>query len=130
MPGRKADICRAVGAPLEPACERNSTARCWVSHDCVFTQHEVEVLQHTEAIQAELGGLGLGGEPVSLLSSIDGVHLNDIPLLGTAAPTTAHTGRPHICIYLLHRHPFATSDGDLALNYTEGFDMRRFDSQQ
>ena len=56
-------------------------------------QHEVETLQHTEAIQAELGGLGIGGEPVSLLSSIDGVHLDDLPL-HDAATATAPAGRP------------------------------------
>ena len=66
------------------------------SHRTHLLQHEVEVLQHTEAIQAELGGLGIGGEPVSLLSSIDGVHLDDIPVPDTAGPTTAHPGRPHI----------------------------------
>ena len=45
----------------------------------------VDAIQSAEAIQAELGGLGGGGEPVSLLSSIDGVHLDDIPVHDTAA---------------------------------------------
>ena len=43
-----------------------------------------DALQAAQAIYAELGGLGAGGEPVSLLSSIDGVHLDDIPVYSTA----------------------------------------------
>ena len=62
--------------------------------DCTcLMQLEAEALQHTEAIQAELGGLGIGGEPVSLLSSIDGVHLDELPLHDADAGTTFTGGR-------------------------------------
>ena len=43
-----------------------------------------EALQAAEAIYAELGGLGSGGEPVSLLSSIDGVLPDDLPVYDAA----------------------------------------------